>query len=88
MDFRFDRESPAITLLAQSRITDGERLRVNYYHGTLIYHDQVGACMSEPKVLFGENVDVVGAEADIPAATTETIPSGPHQTGSLISPCY
>ena len=50
MDFRFDRESPAITLLAKSRITDGERLRVNYYHGTLIYRDQVGACMSEPKV--------------------------------------
>jgi hypothetical protein len=50
MNFRFDRESPSITLLPGTRIADGERLRVDYYHGTLIYRDQVGACISEPKV--------------------------------------
>jgi hypothetical protein len=50
MDFRFDRENPSITLTSGTRIADGERLRVDYYHGTTIYRDQVAACMSEPKV--------------------------------------
>jgi hypothetical protein len=50
MDFLFDRPSVAITLPAKSRIKEGERLRVDYYHGMLIYHDQTPACMSEPKV--------------------------------------
>ena len=50
INFRFDRESPSISLLPGTRISAGERLRVDYYHGTLIYRDQVAACMSEPKV--------------------------------------
>lgn len=50
MNFRFDHESPSITLLPKTRIGEGERLRVDYYHGTTIYRDQVGACISEPKV--------------------------------------
>jgi hypothetical protein len=51
LNFRFDHESPTISVLPGSRIAAGERLRVDYYHGTTIYRDQVGACISEPKVL-------------------------------------
>jgi hypothetical protein len=51
MDFRFDHDSPSIKLLPATRIRDGEKLRVDYYHGTTIYRDQVGACMSDPKVM-------------------------------------
>jgi len=51
LNFRFDHESPSLTLLAGTRITLGERLRVDYYHGTTVYRDQVGACISEPKVM-------------------------------------
>ncbi len=50
LSFRFDHDSPSITLPPGSRITAGERLRVDYYHGALIYRDQVPACMSESKV--------------------------------------
>ena len=50
LSFRFDHENPSIQLIAGSRIRAGERLRVDYYHGVLIYKDQVPACMSEPKV--------------------------------------
>jgi len=50
LNFLFDHESPSIRLLAGTRIAEGERLRVDYYHGTTIYRDQVGACISEPKV--------------------------------------
>lgn len=50
LNFRFDHENPSIQLTAGSRIREGERLRVDYYHGVLIYKDQVAACMSEPKV--------------------------------------
>ncbi|MGE5644243.1 MAG: hypothetical protein ACM336_00490 [Acidobacteriota bacterium] len=51
LSFRFDHESPAIRLAPGSRIREGERLRVDYYHGATIYRDQTPACMSEPKVM-------------------------------------
>jgi hypothetical protein len=47
LDFLWTHESPVIGLLARSRIQDGARLRVSYYHGTTIYNDQVSACPSE-----------------------------------------
>jgi hypothetical protein len=50
LNFRFDRESPTIRLLPGSRIKSGERLRVDYFHGKQIYHDQVPIDMSEPEV--------------------------------------
>ena len=50
INFRFDHESPSITLSKGTRIAEGERLRVDYYHGTTIYRDQVAACISEPRV--------------------------------------
>ena len=44
---------PSIHLLPGSRIRDGARLRVSYYHGTMIYADQdhgVPICPSSAKV--------------------------------------
>jgi hypothetical protein len=47
LDFLWTHEMPSIRLLPGSRIQDGARLRVSYYHGTTIYNDQVSACPSE-----------------------------------------
>lgn len=50
LNFRFDHDGPPIRLLEGGRISDGERLRVGYYHGIAINRGQVSVCMSEPKV--------------------------------------
>jgi hypothetical protein len=49
MDFHFDHPSPAIQILPGSRIQEGERLRVSFYHSVFIYNDQVPVCLAEPK---------------------------------------
>ena len=50
LTFRFDHDGPQIRLMPGSRISEGERLRVNYYHGISINDGQVTICMSEPEV--------------------------------------
>ena len=50
LNFRWDHEGPAIQLLPGSRIHAGDRLRVDYFHGTTIYREQVPIDMSEPAV--------------------------------------
>jgi len=50
LTFRFDHNGPAIRLLEGSRIQEGERLRVDYYHGISINQGQVTVCMSEPQL--------------------------------------
>ena len=50
LNFRFDHDGPPIRLTAGSRIKDGERLRVSYFHGMGVNHGQVSVCMSEPKL--------------------------------------
>jgi len=50
LNFRFDHDGPPITLLAGTRIQEGERLRVSYYHAIAVNHGQVSVCMSEPKL--------------------------------------
>jgi hypothetical protein len=50
LDFLWTHPMPSIHLLPGGRIPEGARLRVSYYHGTTIYHDQVPICPSEPKV--------------------------------------
>jgi len=50
LNFRWDHDGPAIRLLQGSRIHAGDRLRVDYFHGTTIYRDQVPIDMSEPAV--------------------------------------
>jgi len=50
LTFRFDREGPPIRLAAGTRIRDGQRLRVSWYHGFSINAGQTTICMGEPKV--------------------------------------
>jgi hypothetical protein len=50
LDFSWDHEGPTIQLPPGSRIHAGDRLRVDYYHGTTIYRDQTAVDMSEPAV--------------------------------------
>ncbi len=41
---------PPIRLTANSRIHDGDRLRVSYYHPLIVYQDRINSCLSEPKI--------------------------------------
>ena len=50
LNFMWDHEGPSIRLLPESHIHKGDRLRVDYFHGTTIYRDQVPIDMSEPAV--------------------------------------
>lgn len=52
MDFRFEHDGPPIQLLAGSRIKNGERLRVSWYHGFMAVQrkGQITVCMSEPEL--------------------------------------
>jgi hypothetical protein len=61
LDFRFNHDGPAIVLTEKSRIREGERLRVSFYHGVTVYRSQVTACMSEPKVyeIWRNNVRLI-----------------------------
>lgn len=43
-----DYPAPTLKLLPTSRIKDGQRLRVSWYHSMLIYDSQVTVCMGEP----------------------------------------
>jgi len=52
-------EMPTITLTAGSRIKEGERLRVSYYHPVIVYEDRLTVCLSEPSVLEGWKQEVV-----------------------------
>jgi hypothetical protein len=50
--------APKIRLTPQTRIQEGERLRVSYYHPLIVYEDRVTSCMSEPQI-FAEWRDEV-----------------------------
>jgi len=50
LNFKFDHEPPVLEILPASRIKNGQRLRVSYYHGMAINRGQVTACMSEPEI--------------------------------------
>ncbi|HUU28776.1 MAG TPA: hypothetical protein VM123_13270 [archaeon] len=50
LNFSFDHDGPPIRLLPDSRITEGERLRVSWYHGISVHDGQVSVCMSEPEI--------------------------------------
>jgi len=41
---------PAVRLLPQSRIREGQKVLASYYHTAIIHSDQVMCCMAEPKV--------------------------------------
>ena len=50
LDFNWDHDGPSLRLTPGSRISDGERLRIGFYHGVRVYQSQVTACMSEPQI--------------------------------------
>jgi hypothetical protein len=41
---------PDIRLTPATRIKEGERLRVSFYHPIIIYEDRITSCLSEPKI--------------------------------------
>jgi hypothetical protein len=53
---------PVIRLTSNTRIKEGERLRVSYYHPVIIYEDRITYCMSEPKVFDDWRDEVKQAE--------------------------
>jgi hypothetical protein len=50
LNFRYDHDGPSIQILPGSRIVEGERLRISFFHGTNIYNGQTPVCMSEPRL--------------------------------------
>jgi hypothetical protein len=50
LNFRFDHDGPPLRIPSGSRIAEGDRLRVDYYHGMAVHEGQVTVCMSEPKL--------------------------------------
>jgi hypothetical protein len=51
-------DEPTIKLRPGSRITEGARLRVSYYHPLIVYQDRVTVCLSEPKIFDEWREDV------------------------------
>ena len=43
-------EPPVVHLTPNTRIKEGERLRISYYHPIIIYEDRITSCLSEPKI--------------------------------------
>ena len=43
-------DPPTLRLTPKTRIAEGTRLRVSYYHPVLIYEDRITACLSEPRL--------------------------------------
>ncbi len=61
LDFLWDHDGPPIVLTENSRIREGERLRVSFYHGISVNRRQVSVCMSEPEVyrIWNKQVELV-----------------------------
>ncbi len=49
-EYRFDHTGPPLRLAEDSRIKDGDRLRVGWYHPVLVHGSFVACCLSEPEV--------------------------------------
>lgn len=49
LNHRFDHHGPPIVILPESRIADGERLRISWFHSMTVYWSQISVCMSEPE---------------------------------------
>lgn len=48
--YRVDRPAPPLRLAPGTRIQNGQRLRVSWYHSQKIYDSQVTVCMAEPEL--------------------------------------
>ncbi len=56
-------EAPPIRLTQNTRIKEGERLRVSYYHPLIVYEDRLTSCVSEPKIFEEWREEVKRADA-------------------------
>ena len=56
-------EEPVIKLTPGTRIREGERLRVSYYHSIIVYEDRLTSCVSEPKIFEDWREEVKQADA-------------------------
>jgi hypothetical protein len=56
-------EGPVIRLTANTRIREGEHLRVSYYHPLIVYEDRVTSCLSEPRIFADWRDEVKRADA-------------------------
>ncbi len=43
-------DPPVVRLTPTSRIKEGDRIRISYYHPFLVYEDRLTYCLSEPKI--------------------------------------
>ena len=55
-------EPPAIKLASGTRIKQGARLRVSFYHPLIVYQDRVTSCLSEPKIFQDWRTEVQQAD--------------------------
>jgi hypothetical protein len=49
-EYSFDHAGPRLRLTANSRIHEGDRVRVGWYHPVLVHGEQVMCCLTDPKV--------------------------------------
>jgi hypothetical protein len=56
-------EQPPIRLAAGTRIREGERLRVSWYHSIVVYEDRLNSCLSEPAIFEEWRREVKAADA-------------------------
>ena len=62
-------DQPAIRLTANSRIREGDRLRVSYYHPIIVYEDRLTGCITEPKIFEEWRQQIIQANEQLhPAA--------------------
>lgn len=54
-------DQPPVRLAVGSRISDGQRLRVSYYHPIIVYQDRLTSCVSEPKIFDDWRDEVIRA---------------------------
>jgi hypothetical protein len=55
-------EPPPLKLTPSSRIQEGTRLRVSYYHPVIVYEDRLMSCLSEPKIFEDWQAEVKQAD--------------------------
>ena len=49
-EYEFDHAGPVVRITPRSRIKNGDRVRVSWYHPVITHGSQIMCCLSEPKV--------------------------------------
>ncbi|MCC7261695.1 MAG: carbohydrate binding domain-containing protein [Candidatus Latescibacteria bacterium] len=56
-------QAPPIQLTPETRIREGQRLRVSFYHSLIVYEDRVTHCLSEPRIFADWRAEVQHADS-------------------------